>query len=154
MNSENTKNMVQVGQKAPDITAIDQYGKTHTLSQYRGKWVLLYFYPKDDTSGCTKEACGFRDSYEQLQQQLVVLGVSADSVESHKAFAEKYHLPFTLLADTGKDIIQTYGAQGTPFTKRISFLINPEGVIVKEYPKVDPAVHSQEIVQDLTQFQT
>ena len=91
---------MKLGQDAPDFSLPDQDGKTHTLSQYRGRWVLVYFYPRDDTPGCTKEACGIRDVYEQYTDaNIVVLGISKDTVASHKKFAEKYRLPFTLLAD-------------------------------------------------------
>ncbi len=90
---------------APAFTAIDQHGARHTLQDYAGKWLLLYFYPKDDTPGCTIEACGFRDNFSQLQKEIDVVGVSADSPESHKEFIKKYDLPFTLLSDTDKKLI-------------------------------------------------
>ena len=141
--------MLQVQTKAPDFSAQDQYGIIHTLQQYQGQYVVLYFYPKDDTPGCIKEACELRDSYEMLNKKAVVLGVSADSVESHKKFAEKYFLPFMLLADTEKDIIKKYEAAVGIFIKRITYLINPEGIIVKVYSKVDPSTHAKEILKDL-----
>lgn len=95
---------------APDFTLADQDGKEHSLSDYKGKWVLLYFYPKDDTTGCTKEACAIRDSFPDFGKlQLTVLGVSTDPVKSHKKFAEKYKLPFTLLADAEKKVVNLYG---------------------------------------------
>ena len=100
---------LKVGQKAPDFTLPDQTGKTHKLSTYKGKWVLLYFYPKDDTPGCTKEACGIRDEFPKFKKMdAVVFGVSADSVERHKKFADKYKLPFTLLSDEDKKVLKLY----------------------------------------------
>jgi len=139
-----------VGNLAPAFEAPDQNGKVHILNEYQGKWVLLYFYPKDDTPGCTTEACGLRDNFNELSKHLEVIGVSADTVASHKKFEDKYHLPFTILADPEKKIIQTYGTDGTLFTKRTSFLINPEGKIVKIYEKVKPDVHAQQIIQDFS----
>lgn len=141
--------MLQNKTKAPDFELQDQNGKIHKLSDYKGSRVLVYFYPKDDTPGCTKEACSIRDAYADFSKlNLVIIGISADSVESHKKFAEKYHLPFTLLADTNKTVIKAYDADGL-FTKRISYLINEEGDIIKEYPNVDPATHAAEIYEDL-----
>lgn len=140
--------MPKKGDKAPELQLPDQEGVVHTLSQYRGKWVLLYFYPKDDTPGCTKEACAIRDTMPQVSSaQLVVLGVSADSVESHKKFAEKYELPFTLLADKNKECISAYGV-----TRRSSFLINPEGLIIKVYESVKPELHIEEVLRDLEEY--
>lgn len=140
--------MLDNGIQAPTFESVDQHGVTHTLEQYRGKWVLLYFYPQDDTVGCTKEACGLRDVYHTLQEKMVVMGVSPDNTESHKKFADKYSLPFILLADIHKDIITAYEAQGI-MTKRISYLINPQGIIAKTYPKVNPSMHAQEIMHDI-----
>lgn len=141
---------LEIGDQAPEFEAQDQNGKVHALNEYRGKWVLLYFYPKDDTPGCTTEACGLRDNFTELSKHLDIIGISADTVASHKKFEEKYHLPFTLLADPHKKILQMYGTDGTPFAKRTSFLINPEGKIVKIYEKVKPDVHAQEIVADIS----
>ena len=130
----------------------------HTLSQYRGQWVLLYFYPKDDTEGCTKEACAIRDDFPNFESLRVkVLGVSVDSVASHKKFADKYSLPFILLADEEKKVVALYGVWGLKKfmgreymgTNRTSFLINPEGRIAKTYEKVQPAVHAQQVLDDL-----
>jgi len=140
--------MLEPGMKAPSFTTKDQSDKEVSLLDFHGQYVILYFYPKDDTSGCTKEACSIRDSYEIFKKYAVVLGVSADSVESHKKFEEKYHLPFILLADTSKEIIKKYEADGI-FTKRITYLIDPGGIIVKAYPKVDPSTHSEELLHDL-----
>ena len=144
--------------KAINFSLTDQNGKVHKLSSYRGSWVLLYFYPKDDTPGCTKEACGFRDSLNELKKHnVVVLGVSADSVSSHQKFAQKYNLNFPLLADEKKEVIKVYGAfgkkkfMGKEFEGilRVSFLINPEGDIVKKYDKVKPEIHAGEVLEDI-----
>lgn len=141
--------MLQTKTKAPDFELQDQNGKTHKLSDYKGSKVLVYFYPKDDTPGCTKEACSIRDAHADFSKlNLVILGISSDSVESHKKFAEKYNLPFILLADTDKKVIKAYDADGL-FTKRISYLINEEGDIVKEYPNVDPNTHAAQIYEDI-----
>ncbi len=145
--------MVSVGDKAPTFQALDQDGKEHSLADYKGQWLVLYFYPKDDTPGCTTEACGMRDAMSELQRYAHVVGVSADNIESHKQFAEKYNLNFSLLADTEKEIIRAYGADGTPFTKRITYVINPEGEIAHVYEKVDPESHAAEIIADLQKLQ-
>ena len=142
--------MLNVKTIAPNFKLFDQNGKEHSLVDYRGSYILLYFYPKDDTAGCTKEACVIRDMYNDFQSNGVkVFGVSADSIESHKKFEEKYQLPFTLLSDPKREVIKIYGANGVLFTKRISYLIDPDGVIVKTYPKVDPAHHGVEILKDI-----
>lgn len=133
--------------EAPDFTLPDQDGISHQLTDYRGKWVLIYFYPKDDTPGCTAEACGFRDTLPALKG-MQILAISADSVPSHKRFAEKFALNFPLLSDTDKDVIKVYGAAGI-YTRRISYLINPDGIIVKKYQKVEPAKHAKEVSGDL-----
>jgi len=146
------------GTQAPDFTLLDQDGTAHTLSQYRGKWVLVYFYPKDDTPGCTKEACAIRDADPDLSSLgAVVLGISADSVKSHKKFAEKYGLTFPILADEDRVAIDAYGVWGDKKFMgreyegilRTSFLIDPEGVIRKVYENVKPEVHAAEVLQDL-----
>jgi peroxiredoxin Q/BCP len=142
--------VLRVGEIAPGFEAPDQNGTVHTLNEYHGKWILLYFYPKDDTPGCTTEACGLRDNFAELSKHLEIIGVSADTVASHKKFEEKYHLPFTILADPEKKILQAYGTDGTLFAKRTSFLINPEGKIVKIYEKVKPDVHAREIIADFS----
>jgi len=151
----------QVGQPAPDFHVLDQSGTAHTLADYRGQWVLLYFYPKDDTPGCTIEACGLRDRFSEFKKiKAVVLGVSVDSVESHKKFADKFDLPFPLLADTDKQVVQAYGVWGEKQfmgktymgISRTSFLINPQGNIAKMYPKVKPQEHTAEILQDLAEL--
>jgi len=142
--------MLDVKTIAPDFKLLDQNGKEHSLVYHRGSHVLVYFYPKDDTPGCTKEACVIRDMYKDFESNGVkVFGISADSVESHKKFAEKNQLPFTLLSDPKAEVIKMYGADGTVFNKRVSYLIDPEGKIEKIYPKVDPAYHGIEILKDI-----
>jgi peroxiredoxin Q/BCP len=147
-----------VGRIAPDFSLPDQDGTVRTLSGYRGKWVLLYFYPKDDTPGCTKEACSIRDSFPNFGKlEAVVLGVSTDSVESHKQFSVKYKLPFNLLSDENKEVVKLYDVwapkkfMGKEFlgTVRTSFLIDPAGTIVKIYEGVKPAGHAEEVIADL-----
>lgn len=144
--------------QAPDFTLPDQEGKSHTLSDYKGKWVLLYFYPKDDTPGCTIEACTLRDQFKDFGAiGAIVLGVSTDSVASHKKFALKYELPFTLLADEHKEVVGRYGVFGEKKfmgktymgTRRTSFLIDPKGNIAKVYEKVKPEIHAAEVTADL-----
>ncbi len=150
--------MLSIGTKAPEFSALDQSNKLRSLADYKGKYLILYFYPRDDTPGCTKEACSFRDSYHQLEiMNVSVIGVSKDSVVSHKKFADKYHIGFPLLADPDKVILKSYEAwgkkkfMGREFegTLRVSYLIDPKGVIVKNYPKVNPLVHAAEINEDL-----
>lgn len=144
--------------KAPEFELMDQENNLRRLSDNLGKWVVLYFYPKDDTPGCTKEACSFRDSYQQLLKKgVVVLGVSKDSVATHLKFAQKYQLPFPLLADPEKKVIQAYEAwgikkfMGREFegVKRITYIINPEGVIDKGFEKVNPLTHAGEVLKVL-----
>lgn len=139
---------------APEFSAIDQNGETHSLSDYRGQYLLLYFYPKDDTPGCTTEACSFRDGYSELLPHVQIVGLSADSRESHEKFAEKYSLPFPLLSDPEKKILKAYGVNGMFFSERTSFLINPDGKIAKIYEKVDPGTHTQEVLDDIQQLTT
>ena len=147
--------------KAPPFSLSDQYGKIHTLSDYQGKWVVLYFYPKDDTPGCTQEACFFRDNLHILaQKNIAVIGVSADSIASHDKFAEKYQLTYPLLADTKKIVISAFGAWGMKQSMgkqyegilRNTYLINPQGVIKKIYERVTPENHVQEIFLDIQTF--
>lgn len=141
--------MLNIGDKAPPFTAKDQNGDTHTLKDYEGRWVLIYFYPKDNTSGCTKEACGIRDAWKEYKDHgIVVLGVSKDSVESHKKFETDHELPFTLLSDPERKIIKSYGAEkGSASTKRISYLISPRGTIADVYRTVDPKTHATEVLE-------
>ncbi|WP_135256611.1 thioredoxin-dependent thiol peroxidase [Thermus caldilimi] len=149
---------MEPGTAAPDFALPDQEGRIHRLSDYRGKWVVLYFYPKDDTPGCTKEACGFRDRMGDLQELgAVVLGVSADDISSHKRFAEKYGLNFPLLADPERGVILAYGAWGKKnlYGKeyegvlRQTFLIDPEGRIAQVWRKVSPEGHAEEVAEAL-----
>jgi peroxiredoxin Q/BCP len=150
--------MLKVGLKAPDFKLKDQENNIHSLSNYKGKWVVLYFYPKDNTPGCTKEACSFRDNLEELKKEgVVVLGVSADSVNSHQKFAEKYKLNFPILSDENKEIIKKYKAWGKKKFMgktyegilRITYLINKQGKIFKVYPNVSPENHALEILKDI-----
>lgn len=150
--------MPKVGNKAPKFNLPDQDGKTHKLSDYAGKWVLLYFYPKDDTPGCTVEACSIRDNWGAFKKAgLTVFGVSVDPVKAHKKFADKYDLPFTLLSDESKQTVKDYEVWGEKKfigrtymgIKRSSFLINPEGKIEKIYVDVKPSEHAQEVLNDM-----
>lgn len=142
---------------APDFALPDQHGKLRQLAEWRGQWVVLYFYPKDDTPGCTEEACTFRDDLEQLSAlEAQVVGISVDTSASHKTFAEKYHLTFPLLADAKAEVATNYGAMSDWFVmklaKRYTFLINPQGKIAKAYLAVDTSRHSAEILKDLKQL--
>ena len=147
--------------QAPDFSLSDQNSKTHSLKDYAGKWLVLYFYPKDDTPGCTTEACAFRDGREDLVKLAEVVGVSKDSVASHKKFADKYHLDFTILADPEHKTIEAYGSwqpkkfMGREFlgTSRDTFIISPDGQIAKEYRGVDPKTHAPAIIADLKALQ-
>ncbi|MEX0913195.1 MAG: peroxiredoxin, partial [Candidatus Paceibacterota bacterium] len=138
--------MLQVGQTAPEFSLLDQHGKPQSLADYAGQTILLYFYPKDDTPGCTKEACTIAEVFNEFENLGVkVFGVSADSVESHKAFAEKYSLPFLLLSDADYSTVKAYGAykegdgpEHSPQIARVSYLISPDKVIIRAYPEVDP----------------
>jgi len=143
--------MLKIGIIAPNFEAPDQNGIKHQLSEYLGKWILLYFYPRDNTPGCTVEACTLRDNYPNFKKiDAVVLGVSTDSVSSHDNFVQKFNLPFTLLADSDRKIVKAYEANG--LLRRISYLINPEGKIVKAYEKVKPSEHAAEVLKDLAVF--
>ena len=150
--------VLEPGDKAPSFSLPDETGRVRTLSEYKGKWVVLYFYPKDDTPGCTKEACAIRDVFEDFSRMgVTVLGVSKDSPESHTAFKEKYGLPFTLLSDEAGSMIEAYGAwqEKTMFGKtgmgiaRITYIINPEQSIEKAYEEVDPANHALQLLAEL-----
>ena len=147
--------------KAPDFSLPDADGVTRTLADYKGKWVILYFYPRDNTPGCTKEACTFRDHIQEFTKRgVAIVGVSGDSVASHKKFADKYHLNFTLLSDESLDMIKAYKAwgekkfMGRTFSGilRMTYLINPKGEIAKVYEKVNPLLHSSEILHDFDTF--
>ena len=146
--------MLEVGMDAPGFELKDQAGETHRLEDLRGSWVALYFYPKDDTPGCTTEACDFRDNMAQISAEGgKVFGVSADDEASHRKFAEKYDLNFPLLIDLDKEVLEAYGAWGekTNFGKtymgvtRMTYLIDPEGKIAKVWPKVKPEGHAADV---------
>jgi peroxiredoxin Q/BCP len=145
------------GDRAPDFDLTDQDGELRSLEDYRGEWVTLYFYPKDDTPGCTTQACEFRDDvFKYRQMDCQIIGVSFDDRDSHQDFAEKYSLPFPLLADTRGTTADAYGVRtrmrGTSVAKRQTFLIDPHGRIAKHYANVDPATHSAEVLGDLAKL--
>ena len=150
--------MLAIGTQAPDFTLPDQNGMVHSLQEYRGKKVILYFYPKDNTAGCTKQACGFGELYPQFTEKgAVILGVSKDSVASHKKFQEKYHLPFTLLSDTEKTVLQAYDVwkekklygKVSMGVVRSTYLIDEKGIIVKALGKVKPAENPAQMLESL-----
>lgn len=146
------------GDVAPTFTTATDGGGTASLSDYKGKNIILYFYPKDDTPGCTKEACAFRDHFAAFKKKgAVVLGVSVDPVKAHDKFVEKYKLPFTLLADVDKKIVEAYGVWGQKTfmgrkylgVHRVTFLIGTDGKIKKIWPKVKPEEHAEEVLAAL-----
>lgn len=142
------------GSLAPAFQLADQHGKVHRLSDYAGRWLVLYFYPKDDTPGCTREACAFRDGLAKLQAAgATVLGVSVDDRSSHARFAEKYQLNFSLLADEDGSVSRRYGTlmdwKFYRLSRRVTFLISPEGRVLRVYDQIDPTRHADEILQDL-----
>ena len=148
--------MLKVGDKAPDFKLQNETGKEISLSDFRGKKVVLYFYPKDDTPGCTTEACSFRDVYDDiLEAGAVVIGISKDDASSHEKFKKKYNLPFYLLSDPGHEVIEKYGAwqekkmygKTQMGTARITLIIDEEGIIQKKYDKVKPENHGDEILE-------
>ena len=150
--------MLKVGQKAPAFTLLDQNGEKHSLKDYLGQKVILYFYPKDNTSGCTKQACGFRDRYPAIQEKgAVVLGISKDSVASHKKFEGNHDLPFTLLSDPDAKVIQKYDVwkeksmYGRKYMgiERSTYLIDEKGKIIKAFQKVKPADNPDEMLETL-----
>jgi peroxiredoxin Q/BCP len=151
-------NSPTLGSAAPEFKLQDQNGKWHELKDYRGKFVALYFYPKDQTPGCTTQACEFRDNIFAFRDaNAVILGVSVDDVESHKKFSEKHGLPFPILADADKVTAKEYGVLkrflGTvQLAKRDTFLIDPQGKIVRHYPDVDPKGHSQLVLKDIKEL--
>ncbi|MGH8178630.1 MAG: peroxiredoxin [Steroidobacter sp.] len=148
-----------LGSAAPEFKLQDQNGKWHELKDFRGKWVALYFYPKDQTPGCTTQACEFRDNIFAFRDaDAAIVGVSVDDVASHKEFSEKHGLPFPILADSTKETAKKYGVLksylGTmELAKRDTFLIDPAGRIVKRYPDVDPKGHSQVVLKDIKELQ-
>jgi peroxiredoxin Q/BCP len=142
------------GDDAPNFSLSENQGRQVNLNDFKGKWVVLYFYPKDDTPGCTTEACHFRDDFKLLENLgAQVIGVSVDDSFSHKKFAEKYNLPFPLLSDASGEVASLYGALNNflvvKLAKRYTYLINPQGKIAKIYLSVDTSKHSQEIIEDL-----
>jgi peroxiredoxin Q/BCP len=147
--------LLDVGDKAPDFTATDQDGEKVSLKDLRGRKVVLYFYPKDDTPGCTKEACSFRDGFSKFRKRKIeVLGVSVDDEKSHKKFAEKYDLPFRLLADPDKRLVQDFGVWGEKSlygrkymgTNRVTYVIDEKGKVAGVWPKVKPDGHAEDIL--------
>ena len=146
-----------VGSDAPSFKLQDQNGEWHTLDAYRGQWLAVYFYPKDDTPGCTTEACNFRDNIHAFKAiDAAVVGISVDDVESHKEFSDKYKLPFTILADENSETAKAYGVlrdyKLVKLASRQSFLIDPEGKIAKHYEKVNPDTHTDEVLADIKAF--
>lgn len=150
--------MISISQPAPDFSLPDQNNKIHSLGEAKGRWIFLYFYPKDDTPGCTEEACDLRDNYEQIASLGVeVFGVSPDSVQSHKKFEQKHSLNFHLLSDSEKEVVQLYGIwkeksmYGKKYmgVERTSYIIDPEGKIKKIYEKVNPSGHVKAVLEDL-----
>ena len=156
---QNTAQKELVGQSAPDFKLQDQSGKWHTLNQYKGKWIVLYFYPKDDTAGCTQEANQFKSLYPQfLKSNAVVLGVSLDDVASHQKFSQKLGLPFPILADEKGELAGKFGIVRnlgiTKIAKRESFLINPQSAIMYHYTSVNTQTHADQVLKDLKEAQT
>jgi peroxiredoxin Q/BCP len=149
---------LSIGNQAPNFILKDQNNLSHNLNDYKGSWVILYFYPKDDTPGCTTQACDFRDAVERIiSSRSIVFGVSLDSVESHKRFAEKNNLPFSLLSDQDGNVSKSYDSLNSfisfKASKRNTFIIDPEGKIAKIYLSVNPSTHSQMVLNDLNQLQ-
>jgi peroxiredoxin Q/BCP len=149
---------IKVGSKAPNFNLSDQNSIQHQLSDYEGNWVILYFYPKDDTPGCTTQACDFRDAVKRIiASKSNVFGVSLDSVESHKRFADKNNLPFSLLSDESGEVSEAYDSLNNFMSfksaKRNTFIIDPDGKVAKIYLSVKPSTHSQMVLNDLNQLQ-
>ena len=149
---------LEVGDKAPNFILNDQNNEAHQLSDYEGRWVILYFYPKDDTPGCTTQACDFRDAVKRIiASRSVVFGLSLDSVESHKRFSDKNNLPFSLLSDEEGVAAKSYDSlnnfMGYKSAKRNTFIIDPDGFLSKIYLSVDPKTHSQKVLNDLSLLQ-
>ncbi len=139
-----------VGTEAPSFTAKDTNGNTVSLSDFKGKTVVMYFYPKDDTPGCTKQACSFRDAQSQYQSKdIAVLGVSADDEASHQAFTQKFNLNFPLLVDTDKSLIKAYDVDGGGYAKRVTYIIDGEGKISKVDDSVNTSTHAEDVLKSL-----
>ena len=150
----NSEDRLIVGAEAPSFKLSDQDNIERSLGEYKGRWVVLYFYPKDDTPGCTTEACSFRDNIEIINNlNTTILGVSVDSNESHKEFSEKYSLPFPILADKSGEVAKKYDSYGSfvgfKYASRHTFIINPSGKIHKIYKKVNPSSHAAEVIAEL-----
>ena len=150
----NANEDLSAGMNAPDFVLVDQNNIERSLSDFKDEWVVLYFYPKDDTPGCTTEACSFRDNMEIISKlNANILGVSVDSQESHKEFSEKYSLPFPILADINGEVAKKYDSYGSfvgfKYASRHTFIINPSGKIHKIYKKVNPSKHASEIIEEL-----
>jgi peroxiredoxin Q/BCP len=150
---------LKTGAQAPDFNLEDQAGKRHQLADYHGRWLVLYFYPKDDTPGCTREACEFRDDHIKFgQANSEVIGISIDNSDSHAAFAKKYSLPFPLLADPGGKVSDRYGSYFSfgplKYARRHTFIIDPDGKIARIYRSVQPATHSDEVLSELKSLQS
>ena len=151
--------ILEIGNTAPDFSLLDQSSKKHTLLDYRDQWLVLFFYPKDNTPGCTIEVCHFRDDYKKIiALNTKILGINTDNSESHTQFINKQQLPFPLLSDKTAEMSKHYGALfklgPIKFCKRHSFIINPLGKIAKIYRKVTPAEHSEQVISDLRYLQS
>ena len=147
-----------INSKAPEFNLKDAGGNTISLDYFKGRWLVIFFYPKDDTPGCTKEACNFRDDYSAIESLGAhVVGINLDKTTSHQKFKEKYQLPFRLLSDPKGKVAKKYGSlfrfMFIKFSKRHSFIIDPHGLIRKEYRSVNPTTHSIQIIEDLKNFQ-
>lgn len=152
--------MLKTGEKAPSFKLQDSEGKVHSLEDYHGKTIVVYFYPKDDTPGCTKEACSFRDDYSAFKEAgIEIIGISPDTIESHQKFSEKYDLPFTLLADPDHEVSKSYEVWGQKksFGReyegifRTTFIVGPEGKIKRVFENVKPSEHSQEVLEEISE---
>ncbi len=140
--------MLMAGQEASNFTLMDKDGRAVSLTDFRGQKVVLYFYPKDDTPGCTKQACAFRDAYaEFLEQKMTVIGISRDNAASHQNFAQKYHLPFILLADTDGAVIAAYGVKGAFGATRTTYIVSEKGLIEKVFEKASPDTNATDILE-------
>jgi thioredoxin-dependent peroxiredoxin len=144
--------LLAVGAPAPEVVGVDAKGTTFKLSAQKGKYAIVYFYPKDDTPGCTKEACAFRDAFDKfVAAGVTIFGVSRDAEPSHKAFQQKYTLPFPLVADASGAVTKAYHVPSTlGFDKRVTFLVGPDGKVAKVFPDVDPGVHAKELLDLIT----
>jgi peroxiredoxin Q/BCP len=140
--------LLKVGDQAPDFTLKSDNNASVSLSDFRGRVVVLYFYPKDFTSGCTKEACAFRDDFAEFKRRdIAIIGISYDKPEEHEKFRMGYNLPFILLSDEDKEVSKVYGAEGLLVAKRVTYIIDKDGKIIAVYPKVDVNSHSKEILE-------